>query len=82
MATEQREYLGRDGTEELVATVKRLLASKADAEYVDNVIEGINGYILNIDYERDLAFDTAEIVIVSNTTSVLGQAILGQMILA
>ena len=39
--------------------------------------------ILNIDY-NDLAFDTTEIVVnmSSSTTSVLGQAILGQMILA
>jgi hypothetical protein len=40
-------------------------------------------YILNIDYENLLAFDTSEIVIgATSTTSVLGQAILGQMVLA
>lgn len=43
----------------------------------------INTYILNIDYST-LAFDTTEIVIGNTTTStsVLGQAILGQLILA
>lgn len=40
-------------------------------------------YILNIDYETLLAFDTSEIVTgATSTTSVLGQAILGQMVLA
>lgn len=37
--------------------------------------------VLNIDYTQ-LAFDTTEIVVGTNTTSVLGQAILGQMVLA
>lgn len=40
-------------------------------------------YILNIDYNTILAFDTSEIVFGNvSTTSVLGQAILGQMVLA
>lgn len=40
-------------------------------------------YILTIDYDTLLAFDTSEIVIgATSTTSVLGQAILGQMVLA
>jgi hypothetical protein len=40
-------------------------------------------YMLNIDYENVLAFNTEEIVLdVTSTTSVLGQAILGQMVLA
>jgi hypothetical protein len=39
--------------------------------------------MLNIDYETLLAFDTSEIVIgATSATSVLGQAILGQMVLA
>jgi hypothetical protein len=47
--------------------------------YVDSQLDT---YILNIDYETFLAFDTSEIVIGATTTSVLGQAILGQMVLA
>lgn len=40
-------------------------------------------HILNIDYNTILAFDTSEIVFGNtSTTSVLGQAILGQLILA
>ena len=39
-------------------------------------------HILDIDYDTLLAFDTSEIVISASTTSVLGQAILGQMVLA
>jgi hypothetical protein len=43
----------------------------------------IDVHILNIDYETLLAFDTSEIVTgATSTTSVLGQAVLGQMVLA
>lgn len=44
----------------------------------------LENYILNIDYDTMLAFDTSELVTgsTSSTTAVLGQAILGQMILA
>ena len=40
--------------------------------------------VLNIDYENTLGFDVTEIVIggTVSTTSILGQAILGQMVLA
>lgn len=51
------------------------------AEYLNNIIEA---YILNIDYSA-LAFDTTEVIVGSydsSTTSMLGQAILGKMILA
>ena len=50
-------------------------------DLLSNILET---YILNIDYETLLAFDTSEIVIgaTTSTTSVLGQAILGQMVLA
>lgn len=62
--------------------------------WVPVVSESINGLmssldkqnlnkILNIDYDQLLGFDTSEIVVGNiSTTSVLGQAILGQMILA
>lgn len=50
---------------------------------VDYVDSQLDTYILNIDYDTLLAFDTSEIVIgTTSTTSVLGQAILGQMVLA
>lgn len=42
----------------------------------------LNAYILDIDYDAILAFDTSEIIFDTNTSSVLGQAILGQMVLA
>jgi hypothetical protein len=49
-------------------------------ELLSNVLET---YIFNIDYDTLLAFDTSEIVTgATSTTSVLGQAILGQMVLA
>lgn len=49
----------------------------------DPIYEVIDNNILNIDYDTLLAFDTSEIVIgATSTTSVLGQSILGQMILA
>ena len=47
---------------------------------LSNILET---YILNIDYDTLLTFDTSEIVTgATSTTSVLGQAILGQMVLA
>lgn len=49
-------------------------------DFLSNILET---YILNIDYDTLLAFDTSEIVTgATSTTSVLGQAILGQMVLA
>lgn len=42
----------------------------------------IDMYIFNIDYDALLSFDTSEIVFDNATTSVLGQAILGQIVLA
>jgi hypothetical protein len=43
----------------------------------------LDTYIFDIDYDTSLAFNTSEIVIgATSTTSVLGQAILGQMVLA
>lgn len=49
---------------------------KADKEYVDQFLQ-------NIDYENLLAFDVNEIIIdLDLTSAILGQAILGQMVLA
>jgi hypothetical protein len=63
--------------ETLAAILNAIDDTKADKTYVNN-------YLLNIDYDTLLKFDTNEIVINNtiNTTSVLGQAILGQMVLA
>lgn len=58
--------------------------TKIDKEYVNNIF---NTYILNIDYNTTLAFDTTQIIfdkitIDNTTTSILGKAILGQMVLS
>lgn len=51
-----------------------------DEYLLSNILET---YVLNIDYDTLLAFDTSEVVTgATSTTSVLGQAILGQMVLA
>lgn len=42
----------------------------------------LKDYILEIDYDTLLAFNTSEIIIGMSTSSILGQAILGQLILA
>ena len=48
-----------------------------------NTVTELDFFEQNINYDKWLAFDTSEIVIgVTSTTSVLGQAILGQMVLA
>lgn len=54
----------------------------ADAKAVGDAISEIQSYFLNIDYDAILAFDTSEVIFGTNTSSVLGQAILGQMVLA
>ena len=58
-----------------------------DTQYIlhnsNTLSQLLEQYILNIDYDTILAFDTSEIVFGNvSTTSVLGQAILGQLILA
>lgn len=55
----------------------------ADAKAVGDAITNIESSLLSIDYDAVLAFDTSEVIFGStNTSSVLGRAILGQMILA
>ena len=41
----------------------------------------LEAYVLNIDYNSTLAFDTSEVIFGTNSSAVLGQAILGQMVL-
>ena len=58
-----------------------------DTQYIlhdsNTLSQLLEQYIFNIDYDTILAFDTSEIVFGNtSTTSVLGQAILGQLILA
>lgn len=66
--------------EMLMAVINAIDETKVDKEYIDEIF---NMYLLNIDYNTVLGFDTSEIVFnTSATTSVLGQAILGQLILA
>ena len=66
--------------EMLMAVINAIDETKADKEYVDEIF---NMYLLNIDYDTILGFDTSEIVFGNtSTTSILGQAILGQLILA
>lgn len=53
---------------------------------IEEVQADIEPYIFNIDYDTLLAFDTSEIVFdyssSTSTSSILGEAILGKMILA
>ena len=58
-----------------------------DTQYIlhnsNTLSQLLEQHILNIDYDTILAFNTSEIVFGNvSTTSVLGQAILGQLILA
>lgn len=62
-----------------IATSKAIRAVLS--EYVK--MSEIESYFFSIDYDALLAFDTSEIVFnATSTTSMLGQSILGQMILA
>ena len=50
--------------------------------YQKNLANILEDYVLNIDYAECLAFDTDEIVVdFTKTSSILGVAVLGQMIL-
>ena len=58
-----------------------------DTQYIlhnsNTLSQLLEQHIFNIDYDTILAFDTSEIVFGNtSTTSILGQAILGQLILA
>lgn len=70
------------------ATIDALLTALPSTNVIHNaelLSTILDTYILNIDYDALLAFDTTEIVTNNtnaNTTSVLGRAILGQMVLA
>lgn len=58
-----------------------LQRKRVNHDDLEAITAKIEAYILNIDYDALLAFDTSEIVF-NATTSVLAQAILGQMVLA
>lgn len=66
---------------EFLNQMRNLFGSK---ETVEEHRDTINEYILFIDYEAALSFDTSEIigeVINISRTSVLGNAVVGQMVL-
>lgn len=84
--TYERFKIG-DGTtlvNELPFIDESIVVDSTKVTHGDNLLSNIlETYILNIDYETLLAFDTSEIVTgATSTTSVLGQAILGQLVLA
>lgn len=53
-----------------------------DYSVYEQIQLAFKGCITDIDYDAILAFDTSEVIFGTNTSSILGQAILGQMILA
>ena len=74
-----------DKVEELNAAIGVLQGFVGDiavSEQINNAINDIRFYIFDIDYNKLFAFDIDEIVVDFNeTTSKLGVAVLGQMIL-
>ena len=81
------DYVDADGNLQRKQINADTLTGSLDSTKVthgENLLSDIlNTYVLSIDYSA-LAFDTTEIVVGSatNKTSVLGQAILGQLVLA
>ena len=82
------DYVDKDGNLQRKQINADTLTGSLDSTQVTHgerlLSDIINMYLLNIDYDI-LAFDTTEIVINSttdNTVGILGQAILGQFILA
>lgn len=65
--------------ETLMAVINAIDETKADKDYIDEIF---NLYLLNIDYDNTLAFDTNEIVFNTDASiAILGQSMLGRMIL-
>lgn len=63
----------------LMAVIDAIDETKADKDYIDEIF---NAYLLNIDYDNLLAFDTNEIVFnIDTSIAILGQSMLGKMIL-
>lgn len=61
--------------DDLTNIVNAIDETKADKDYVNEIF---STYLLNIDYDAVLGFNTSEIVFdINNNTSVLGKAILG-----
>lgn len=66
----------------LTSTNTSLESVKSTLNELSTKLDTISDYVLNIDYDTLIAFDTSEIVIGSSaTTAILGKVILGQMIL-
>ena len=60
---------------------KGYLTEHQSLEYIEDQISELATYILDIDYDSMLAFDVSEIIFGTTKSSILGQAILGQMVL-
>ena len=76
-AADKTELAGliSNNADEILRIDNAIDETKADKEYIDEIF---NMYLLNINYDVALGFDTSEIVFENtSTTSILGQAILG-----
>jgi hypothetical protein len=74
-----------DSAPETLDTLNELAAALGDDPNFATTLATQIGAIqaaLTIDYDANLAFNTSEIVFSSNTSNILGQAILGQLVLA
>lgn len=73
---------GRTSWIELSYIDESIIIQASRVEYVNDTLDNILlNYIFDIDYETLLAFDTSELIAGSSSSSILGQAILGQLIL-
>lgn len=79
-AEEERKIYQWNSTSLKYETLSEVEIKIEDLDSLSTILEN---YILNIDYDTLLSFDVSEIVVgTTNTTSVLGKAILGQLVLA
>lgn len=63
----------------LMAVIDAIDETKANKDYIDEIF---NTYLLDIDYNEFLAFDTSEIVFdIETSIAILGRSMLGRMIL-
>jgi hypothetical protein len=71
------KYLDKHGLGTLLAQFKLIFGSKAT---LDECAATRNEYLLNIDYEKDLAFNTSRIVL--DNSPYVGSAMVGSTYLA
>ena len=60
--TEMQRFVDINGLDAFLIELWKIFASKIEYNTLMNLVQITDPYILEIDYDKDLAFDTTEIV--------------------